>query len=290
VGISDDSVRIMTFTPDDNNRVRGCYTSHVATMKEIAKKYKKNPGYKALILEDNLEATGSPNLENVLQKLDLFTNNKDYGAWDVIHLAVMMYVPGLVMERLEESDPSADHIIRMITKPESAVGTSAYLISKSGVDKIIRDANTNEEWNGEAIPNVMAKLFPESRFAAYPMIFHRAAKVGSLVNPQLDDFRRVMFSRSMYTTWEKLMVSSGWGNEKILPMVGGSVGTALLGVLGVGAAGIFPSLPSEFGWVANVMAISPLAVLAWGVTLFSTSAGYASGQKKVVDDLKGEAQ
>ena len=41
----------------------------------------------------------------------------------------------------------------------------------------------------DAIPNVMARLFPDSRFAAYPMPFHRAAAVKSLVNGQLDSLR-----------------------------------------------------------------------------------------------------
>ena len=38
-------------------------------------------------------------------------------------------------------------------------------------------------------------------------VFHRAAKIGSLVNPQLDDFRKIMFNPMMYTTWVRTCLS-----------------------------------------------------------------------------------
>ena len=60
-----------------------------------------------------------------------------------------------------------------------------------------------------AIPDLMAKLFPESRFGAFCMPFHRASKVRSLVNPQLDSLRELLFKPVFYTNWEKLAVSTG---------------------------------------------------------------------------------
>jgi hypothetical protein len=60
----------------------------------------------------------------------------------------------------------------MFASVGASVGTSSYIISKSGVDRLLayHDANGYQE----AIPNVMAKLYSSSRYAAYPMIFHRA--------------------------------------------------------------------------------------------------------------------
>jgi len=85
----------------------------------------------------------------------------------------------------------------MKASQQSAVGTSAYMVSKNGVKQMLDDYKQNKFT--DAVPNIMAKLFPNSRYAAYPMVFHRTAKIGSLVNPQLDDFRKVMFSPALYT-------------------------------------------------------------------------------------------
>ena len=49
-------------------------------------------------------------------------------SWDVFHLAYMMYVPGLQLLR-EERDSS---IVRMIAEKGVAVGTSSYIVSKTG--------------------------------------------------------------------------------------------------------------------------------------------------------------
>lgn len=46
------------------------------------------------------------------------------------------------------------------------------MISKSGVASILK--RHQELGYIDAIPNVMSQLFPSTRYAAYPMIFHRA--------------------------------------------------------------------------------------------------------------------
>ena len=51
---------------------------------------------------------------------------------------------------------------------QSAVGTSAYMVSKSGVESMLADYRANKFT--DAVPNIMAKLFPSSRYAAYPMV------------------------------------------------------------------------------------------------------------------------
>jgi hypothetical protein len=67
------------------------------------------------------------------------------------------------------------------------------------------------------------------------MVFHRAAKIGSLVNPQLDDFRRIMFNPAMYTTWERLMVGTGLQNNQLFPgLLGSLVIASLVGLYNAG--------------------------------------------------------
>lgn len=76
----------------------------------------------------------------------------------------------------------------MYSEPETAVGTSAYIVGRTDAERLL-DAHRLSGGFTDAIPTQIAKLFPESRFAVYPMVFHRAGKVGSLVNQKQDDFQ-----------------------------------------------------------------------------------------------------
>ena len=49
---------VRRFAPDNEDRVRGCYTSHVAVLQEVQRKYTKKRGdYAVLVLEDNVVTT-----------------------------------------------------------------------------------------------------------------------------------------------------------------------------------------------------------------------------------------
>lgn len=278
-----DRVRVRSFKPDDVDRVRGCYTSHISVLQEIEKdfKSKKNTeNFVALILEDNLEPTQRIS-DDVLKSVENFmVVNPEWG--DVFHLAYMMYVPGLSLSK------KSQNIVQMFSDSGSSVGTSAYIISKSGVTAILEEHN--KRGFVEAIPNIMALLFPSSRYAAYPMMFHRAGKLGSLVNPQLDDFRRIMFNPAMYTTWERLMVGTGLQNNQLFPSL-------LISLLALSATLIYNIISSqsfsstssgELDTLSGVITASsqlfvllPLAVALWGASLFkpgNKGAGFA--QKK----------
>ena len=71
------------------------------------------------------------------------------------------------------------------------LGTTSYIITSRGIDALLAE----HERTGyvDAIPNMMARLFADSRYAAYPMPFHRAATIKSLVNAQLDALRSILF-------------------------------------------------------------------------------------------------
>ena len=55
-----DRVEVRTFARDDGDRIRGCYTSHIAVLEEAAERLADSPTANVLVLEDNLSL--SPNL------------------------------------------------------------------------------------------------------------------------------------------------------------------------------------------------------------------------------------
>ena len=50
----------------------------------------------------------------------------------MLHLAYIMYVPGLQVTRTE-----MDGVVRLSTGEQAALGTTAYVISKRGVDALL---------------------------------------------------------------------------------------------------------------------------------------------------------
>ena len=132
------------------------------------------------------------------------------------------------------------------------------------------------------------------------MVFHRAGKINSLVNPQLDDFRKVMFTPTMYTNWEKLMVGTGLQNNQLFP---GLMVTLLFSVLAATVSvlnngGAMEQLVGDNQNLANFLEVLPqvlvgipLAVALWGATLFTpgvTGGGYATNaQGEKYDEMGG---
>ena len=276
-------VQVRTFKTDDEDRVRGCYSSHINVLTDVKKTMQGSNDYKVLILEDNLETTArmSPETVNNVAEFLGKASGSEQG-WDVFHLAYMMYVPGLFLK-----GGSSESVVQMYTDASSAVGTSAYIISKRGVERMVD--NNAQSGYVDAVPNVMSRLFPQSRYAAYPMVFHRAGKTKSLVNPQLDDFRKVMFTPTMYTFWEKLMVGTGLQNNQLFP---GLMITLLFGVLATAIsalnsggfidtiAGDNEALKSVLEALPQILVSFPLFLAIWGATLFTpgvTDGGYAKG-------------
>jgi len=298
-----DRVQIRKFQTDDEDRVRGCYTSHIKVLEEINQRCfpQETSGglhpYRALVLEDNLELTGvhgrEGGCEEVVRDLTRFVGDDPGGTrgssnrqWDVIHLAYMMYVPNLNLQRINNDDDDVNdgsykHIVQMIADKNAAVGTSAYLISSAGVAKVLQ--RHAERGYADAIPNVMSQLFPESRYAVYPMLFHRAGKISSLVNPQLNDFRKVMFSPSLYSNWERLMVTTGLQNNQLFP---GLVASLLVIILSTLYSVVFADHGSSdsLGHLmlssgGSLLAFIPLMVALWGSSLFksgNTGMGFAT--------------
>lgn len=273
VGIIRERISIRTYAPDDEDRVRGCYNSHISILKEVYKKYNSSKkDYKVLIFEDNIEVTLRANIQ-ALDDINTFmtsTSSSSDNSWDVFHLAYMMYVPGLSLQKMQKYSS----IVRMFSTLGTSVGTSSYLISKAGVAKILQYDKENKGYK-EAIPNVMAELFPQSRYAIYPMLFHRGGKIKSIVNPQLDSFRKVMFTPLIYTSWESLMVSTQMQTNQLFPTVLITLLMSLLSVIYISVANA-TSASSGFLNIIYAVSIIPLAVGIWGQTLFNSGKGFAT--------------
>lgn len=228
-----DKVIVKEFDTDDENRIRGCYTSHLSVMRDALKDARQqgrksesnswfnsflpsasngnaNDGrnYKVLILEDNLDTSGSLSQATIDGIVDYISDDKP---WDVVQLGYNPYVPNLVVSRTDH-----DRVVQLSCGVGSALGTTAYIINEEGLEAVVRQ---DEERGFYApIPDVMAELFPESRFAAYPAPFVRAPKTKSLVNPQLDDLRELLFVPVVACQVQNILTLTGLSTNALLPI------------------------------------------------------------------------
>jgi len=217
VGLGD-LVEVRSFERDDADRIRGCYSSHISVLQEAQRRVEGKRECNILVLEDNIDV--SPRLSSdTLAAVREYVTDPAAGPRDMVHLAYIMYVPGL---RVERTSGARERIVRLLCTPDSVLGTTAYLVTRSGLDALLAEHARHGYSHGDAIPNVMARLFPESRYAASPMPFHRAAGIKSLVNAQLDNLRAILFLPTFYTAWERLLVGSGLSTSVLFPALVGS--------------------------------------------------------------------
>jgi GR25 family glycosyltransferase involved in LPS biosynthesis len=232
-----DDVVIKEFETDDENRIRGCYASHLSVYRDIlrdqdnSRAAKNNNGMfdfwtafqpsfnndemannnqNILILEDNLALNCGTISQKSLQSIAAFVeSNTD---WDVMHLAYIPYVPDLQISRTSNQD-----IVKLSTGIGSALGTTAYIINTQAMRRLVQE----DDQNGFQIPipDVMAKLFGESRYASNPTLFVRAPSTKSLVNPQLDDLREILFQPVVAAFAQRLLVWTGLSTNALLPLV-----------------------------------------------------------------------
>ena len=249
-------VEIKEFDTDDEDRIRGCYTSHISVMKDamndIARKNRsmgrssQNKGEwwqqllpfpgsngqaagnsmessqqaKILVIEDNIDVNGSLD-KSGLEAIANFSSRPDE-AWDMIHLSYIPYVPNLLVSKTD--DPN---MVKLSCGVGSALGTTAYIINESAMRQLIEEDEKRGYY--AAIPDVMALRFPETRFASYPVPFLRAAKTPSLVNPQLDDLRSLLFQPGVVALTQSVLALSKLSSNNIFFATVAS----LLGISGV---------------------------------------------------------
>ena len=289
-----EKLQIKEFNTDDENRIRGCYTSHISVLADVLES-KNGKGQKnifldglfgpimsktkpsssesmkerdlnVLVLEDNLALSSGQLKQGLIDSVAKYTStNAD---WDMIHLSYNPYVPDLKLSRTKSKD-----IVKLSCGVGSAVGTTAYIINTKAIKRLLED---HEENNGfyAPIPDVMAKLFPESRYSTNPTIFVRAPNTKSLVNPQLDDLRLFLFQPAVAAFAQQLLILTGLTTNLLLPLVI----IALMATSGASLMSTFDSLwqvwttgeldgPIIFPLMSAMFAMFSLGIIAKGAML-----------------------
>lgn len=260
VGLDDGIVEVKEFATDDEDRIRGCYTSHISViqdaigdisaattaaagggdrkrngtpdvaelwrqflalvgdndadtadeqqeMKQLRQKDKESY---VLILEDNIGSNGSLN-NSILQSISTFLSSTDYPT-DMFHLSYIPYVPNLTVTKTPNNNnnnnkSNRNHVVQLTCGTGSALGTTAYIISSTALQTL----STHHTQNGyyAAIPDIMAELFPTTRYASNPTPFLRSPSTTSLVNPQLDDLRSLLFRPAIVSVVQDVLVETG---------------------------------------------------------------------------------
>lgn len=271
-------VQIKSFDTDDEDRIRGCYSSHISVLKDAMKDIETSSStknnfmemlrnvipssqfsspelnYNILVLEDNIALTGnldSTGLQEVRTYMDAASS------WDVIHLSYIPYVPSLVV-----SSTKSDRIVQLTTGIGSALGTTAYIINEKAIRSLLRQ--DKEQSYYAAIPDVMAELFPDTRYAAFPTPFLRAPKTKSLVNPQLDDLREILFQPVVTSAVQNILTKTGMSTNQLLPITI----VSLLSVSSIAGKTTFDALSSLI-FTGSYDGPILLAVLSFLITLIS---------------------
>lgn len=231
-----DAVTIKEFETDDEDRVRGCYTSHVSVFRDILKTSpqssqsksgfnfldifqkkennasKGDDNVKALIFEDNLSLGNRELAQEIIDAVSNFIQNNE-NDWDVIHLAYIPYVPDLKVSKTDDK-----RIVKLSTSnQQSALGTTAYIINSKAMKRIVEE--DDRKGYTVSIPDAMADLFGDSRYALNPTAFVRAPATKSLVNPQLDDLRSILFRPTVVSIVQQILVETGLSTTVLLPIV-----------------------------------------------------------------------
>ena len=112
-----------------------------------------------------------------------------------------------------------DSVVRLSCGIGSALGTTAYVINRRGIERILNDDDRRGGYKrgvDGAIPDVMARLFPDTRYAANPAPFLRSPGTRSLVNPRLDELRTVLFRPAAVGTFQSVLVGTGLRTNDIM--------------------------------------------------------------------------
>lgn len=288
-----DKVQVKEFDTDDENRIRGCYNSHISVLSDVLESCRNTGGknmfdvflgsllpqsgpsmsetssernVNVLVVEDNLALSSGQLKQGIIDSVAEYSvTNPD---WDMIHLSYIPYVPDLKVTRT----PSKD-VVKLSCGVGSALGTTAYIINTKAIKRLLEDDKENGGFYAP-IPDVMAKLFPESRYASNPTIFVRAPNTKSLVNPQLDDLRSFLFQPSVAAFAQQLILLSGLTTNMLLPIVI----AGLLGASGASLVSTFDSLwmlwttgtldgPVILPLLSGSFAVFSLGILAQGAML-----------------------
>lgn len=208
----------------DENGARGCYFSHLSIYKEALEK--KLPW--ALILEDNLILAQNPASstgvgESILGIVDRMSQskNKEISDWSVLHLSLVHSAASLRLKpvdgtktilKVERTAPDWYGPVNIMRAP--GLGTTAYIITRKGMQEMLRLDQGFESFE-RPIDDLLAERFAESTFAMFPAPLHRG-QTASLINPDQQLFRSIMYDERVFRNIESALVSTGLSSSQLV--------------------------------------------------------------------------
>lgn len=205
----------------DQDGARGCYTSHLSVYKEALQK-----GLSwAMILEDNLMLTQEPlEVQNSLAGLLewLSTSPARGTQWSIVHLSLVHSAASLRLRspqdlpygqlvKVERTAPDWYGPVQIKRLP--GLGTTAYLVSRDAMQAIL-DYDSRRGYVAP-IDDVLADMFPESTYAVFPAPLHRG-RSASLINPDQELFRSIMYEKSVFKNIENALVWTGLSSSELV--------------------------------------------------------------------------
>lgn len=215
--------RVRLFKRDVADGARGCYFSHLAVYEEVT-----SEGMPwAVIFEDNVLVLSASDLKTMLDTLDEWASAAT--SWKILHLSLVHSAASLKLRkadaqkdaqvlgvagvvRVERTAPDWYGPVKIERAP--GLGTTAYVISSEAAKDVLkRHAETGYT---QPIDDLLVELFGASgTFAAYPAPVHRG-RVVSLINPDQELFRAVMYDPRVFKNVEWTLVQTGLSSSQLV--------------------------------------------------------------------------
>lgn len=210
----------------DENGARGCYFSHLSIYREALQK--DLPW--ALILEDNLILT-----QPVEQVCELIAGMVQWASnssnWSVLHLSLVHSAASLRLRPVEiQGEVSAASVVKVErTAPDwygpvsieraPGLGTTAYIISDRAMQQMLdldsSDSSDSSDSDFRPIDDLLAERFAGSTYATFPAPLHRG-QTASLINPDQQLFRSVMYDERIFKAIESALVWTGLSSSQLV--------------------------------------------------------------------------
>ena len=141
VGLGD-LVEVRSFERDDADRIRGCYSSHISVLQEAQRRVEGKRECNILVLEDNIDVSPRLSSDTLAAVREYVTDPaageprsrcvslrcipprrspppppRRQGPRDMVHLAYIMYVPGLRVQRAATAKATVRSLVQPFSEP-----------------------------------------------------------------------------------------------------------------------------------------------------------------------------
>ncbi|CAE8653184.1 unnamed protein product, partial [Polarella glacialis] len=219
----DQAANVRVFVRDVEDGARGCYTSHLAVYREAVSR--DLPW--ALIFEDNLallDPSSACQAGDLLCRVAAWASQKEH-RWDVLHLSLVHSAASLRLLPVDAGSDSGSPVVQVQrTAPDwygpvpieraPGLGTTAYLVSRGAMEAMVA-ADSRIGYSGIPIDDLLARLYPGSTYGAFPAPLHRG-NAPSLINPDQQLFRAVMYDPRVVQNVEQALVATGLSSSQLV--------------------------------------------------------------------------